>query len=116
MPDRYPTHVAGWFTLPLLRVRVLGSSMAPTVRPGDRLLVARWARWHVGSVVALPDPRAPERVLIKRVRAIDAGGVDVRGDNEAASTDTRTFGLVAPSKVAGRVVYRYLPADRAGRI
>ena len=90
--------------------------MSPTFAPGDRLLVARWARWGVGSVVALPDPRAPERMLIKRVHSQGPDGVDVRGDNEAASTDSRTFGLLSRSRIAGRVVYRYLPPESTGRV
>ncbi|MGI8754166.1 MAG: nickel-type superoxide dismutase maturation protease [Acidimicrobiales bacterium] len=103
----------GW---PFFRVRVAGASMVPTFEPGHRLVVARWSRWGVGSIVALPDPRAPERMLIKRVRSMSPGGVDVRGDNPDASTDSRSFGPVPSSWIAGRVVYRYLPADVAGRV
>lgn len=103
----------GW---PFFRVSVAGSSMVPTLLPGHRLLVSRWSPWDVGSIVALPDPRLPERMLVKRVRSRGGDGVEVRGDNEDASTDSRTFGPVPPSWIAGRVVYRYLPADLAGRV
>jgi inner membrane protease subunit 1 len=41
--------------------------------------------------------------------------VDVRGDNEAASTDSRHFGPVPRRAVRGRVLYRYGPPARAGR-
>ena len=103
----------GW---PLFRIRVIGTSMIPAFEPGQRLLVLRGARWRVGSVVALPDPRVPERMLVKRVHSQGRGGIVVRGDNETASTDSRTFGVVPPPAIAGRVVYRYFPADVAGRV
>jgi nickel-type superoxide dismutase maturation protease len=101
--------------------------MAPSLRPGDRLLVAvrpRWLpgwvvpRWWIspGQVVAVEDPRDPRRVLVKRVRAVDAaaGTLEVLGDAPAASTDSRTFGPVPRSSVVGRAVYRYAPAARRG--
>jgi hypothetical protein len=67
-------------------------------------------------VVAVPDPRQPDRLLIKRVRSVAPDArVDVRGDNEAASTDSRHFGPVPRRAVRGRVLYRYAPPARAGR-
>lgn len=101
------------------RVVVEGRSMAPALEPGDRLLVVRLPRrWPLrrGDVVALPDPRAPDRLLVKRVSAVSAGRVTVAGDNGAESTDSTTFGPVHRSEVWGRVCYRYAPAPRAGRI
>ena len=89
--------------------------MCPTLRPGDRVLVLR-RRARAGDVIALRDPRLPERVIVKRVHAVVDGELDVRGDNDVASTDSRTFGTVTPRSVLGRVVYRYAPAARAGRV
>src|SRR4051812_31648916 len=100
------------------RVRFLvvdGDSMRPAIEPGDRLLVLR-LRPRVGDVVALRDPRERTRVIVKRVAAIDATGVDVRGDNAAASTDSRAFGRIDARDVLGRAVYRYAPSTRAGRV
>jgi nickel-type superoxide dismutase maturation protease len=95
--------------------------MTPTLLPGDRLLVAagpaRWARRPaVGSVVAVRDPRRPDRILVKRVAAVDgaAGTCTVAGDNPPASTDSRQFGPVPLAGVVGRVVYRYGPPGRTG--
>jgi nickel-type superoxide dismutase maturation protease len=104
----------------LRRVEVAGDSMLPALAPGDRLLVLRhprW-RWRVGQVAALRDPRHPEAaaLLVKRVAAVTPGGVDVRGDHPAASTDSRTFGPVPPALMVGPVLYRYWPGERAGRI
>ncbi len=93
--------------------------MAPSLEPGDRLLVVRLARrWPVrpGDVVALSDPRTPDRLLVKRVSAVGAGRVTVLGDNPAESTDSRSFGPVARAEVWGRACYRYAPFARAGRV
>lgn len=103
------------------RVEVAGDSMAPTLLPGDRLLVVRWptplAPWPApGQVVAVHDPRDPARVLVKRVGTVDRvrGTVEVLGDDPGASTDSREFGLVPRSLVVGPAVYRYAPPGRVG--
>src|SRR5579863_4076563 len=51
------------------RVVVEGTSMLPTLAPGDRLVLVRCARPAPGDLVAVPDPRDPARVLVKRVAA-----------------------------------------------
>jgi nickel-type superoxide dismutase maturation protease len=96
------------------RVVVAGPSMLPAFRPGDRLVVVPVGRLAPGDVVALVDPVDAGRLLVKRVRLVAGDTVDVRGDNEAASTDSRDFGAVPATSLVGRVVYRYHPADRAG--
>jgi nickel-type superoxide dismutase maturation protease len=101
------------------RVEVTGGSMAPALLEGDRLVVVA-PPWRMvpapGDVVALPDPRAPDRLLVKRVAAVDRsrGTVEVLGDAPHASTDSRVFGPVPLASVAGRAVYRYAPPGRSG--
>jgi len=117
--------------LPFLRLQVAGESMVPTLLPGDRVLVLRGLgplrpAIHVGDLVALVDPRAPgprgsggvprERLMVKRVAGCDSSRVVVRGDNEAASTDSRHFGPVDSGAIRGRVIYRYHPEGRRGRL
>lgn len=97
-------------------VVVRGRSMAPTLLPGERLLVTRLDRApRVGEIVTAPDPREPERELVKRVTSVDAGGVRLRGDNPAFSTDARVFGAIPTERVAWRVVARIWPPRRIGR-
>ncbi|MGI8684713.1 MAG: nickel-type superoxide dismutase maturation protease [Acidimicrobiales bacterium] len=99
---------------PVRRVAVVGESMLPTLRPGDRVLAVRPTRPRRGDLVVVRDPRQPDRLLVKRVATVGAGGVVVLGDSPRSSTDSRTFGPV--TTVRGRVVYRYAPSGRAGRL
>ena len=103
---------------PLRRVEVHGDSMRPGLEEGDRLLVLGWGHPRPGDVVAVVDPRDAERVLVKRLTSVDPGDkrVTVAGDNPAASTDSRTFGPVDADLVLGRVIYRYWPEGRRGRL
>lgn len=116
------------------RVEVRGHSMAPTLAPGDRLLVRRLLRTprrlRADDLVVLADPRDPSRPLVKRVAALPgqlarAGGavlaagpdsIVVLGDHPGASTDSRSYGPVDLAAVRGRVWYRYAPPERAGRL
>jgi nickel-type superoxide dismutase maturation protease len=96
-------------------VEVRGRSMAPTLVPGDRLLVVR-ARPRFGDVALATDPREPSRELVKRVARIDARGIQLRGDNPLASTDARVFGSLPAAAVSWRAVVRYWPPARFGPI
>ena len=96
-------------------VEVRGRSMAPTLLPGDRLLVARLPP-RPGDVVLAADPRAPGRELVKRVARLDGGAIGLRGDNLSASTDGRAFGAVPSAAVEWRAICRYWPLDRIGLI
>lgn len=93
---------------------VTGESMLPAFRPGDRLLVGPAWLVKAGVVVALADPRNPDRLMVKRVSACAGGLVEVLGDNPPASTDSRHFGAVPRRALVGRVIYRYGPPERAG--
>lgn len=98
-------------------LEVRGRSMLPTLHPGDRLLAARLRRApRPGEIVLAADPRDPSRELVKRVIAADASGVRLGGDNAAFSTDARAFGAVPAHAVRWRVVARYWPVRRIGRL
>jgi nickel-type superoxide dismutase maturation protease len=93
--------------------------MLPTLRPGDWLLVDpdayRRAAPDPGDIVVVPDPRQPERLLVKRVAAVGSDGqVELRGDHAAESTDSRAFGPVPAASVQGRAWARYWPPRRWG--
>ena len=99
------------------RVEVTGPSMIPTLVPGDRLLVVPPARpLRRGDLVAFRDPEERSRLLLKRVESVSPSGVQVRGDNEGASRDSRDFGDVPYDAVVGVAFYRYHPRERAGAL
>lgn len=107
--------LAVWAARNLDVVEVQGRSMAPTLLPGDRLLVGRLPA-RPGDVVLAADPRDPERELIKRVASVGPRGIELRGDNPAFSTDARVFGAVPLESARWRALLRYGPRARIGRV
>ncbi len=94
--------------------RIVGPSMSPTVRHGDRLLVRRICSAdgvRPGDVVLARFPSRPQLLVVKRVRRAVPGGHWVEGDNTFVTDDSRAFGTAV---VVGRVVARLTP--RPGRL
>ncbi|MEV0591388.1 signal peptidase I [Nonomuraea cavernae] len=116
---------------------VAGFSMAPTLHPGDRLLVRRasLSRLKVGDIVVVePDarmtgPRPGTGYVIKRLAAVPGdpvpehvpspsnaqvppGWMAILGDNPDASRDSRDYGLVAQERLVGVVVRAIGTSDR----
>lgn len=96
------------------RLAVDGVSMVPTLAPGDRVVALRWPRLEAGDLVAVVEPDSGGRILVKRVATLMAETIEVIGDNEGASRDSRTIGPISRRDVVGRVVYRYQPREAAG--
>lgn len=94
---------------PLSAVAVDGDSMAPTLQPGDLLLVARTARILPGDLIMARRPDRPGLLLVKRVLGRERGGWWIEGDNPAGSDDSRLFGPLPGECVLGRVLFRYWP-------
>lgn len=103
-------------------VEVRGDSMAPSLLPGELLLVERVTlalrRPRAGEVVLAGDPREPGRELVKRVAAYDprTGLVDLRGDAPERSADSRTFGSIPVGEIRWRAALRYWPPQRWRRL
>ena len=103
-------------------VEVTGHSMAPTLLPGDRLLVEsstlRRRPPRPGEIVLASDPRQPSRELVKRIGHVDAGSrsVELTGDALDASTDSRAFGPVDLGELRWRVAARVWPPGRIGPV
>ena len=60
--------------LPLTRIRIVGPSMAPTLRNGDWWLVRRTARVRPGDVALIVHPHRPGLLLVKRIERAEDGG------------------------------------------
>jgi hypothetical protein len=95
--------------------------MQPALEPGDWLMVDPDAFAgrppRQGELVLAPDPRAPERLLIKRVAATAPdGSLELLGDAPDQSTDSRIFGSVPAAEVRGKPWFRYWPPRRIGRL
>ncbi|MGH2377810.1 MAG: S26 family signal peptidase [Candidatus Limnocylindria bacterium] len=106
-----------WLRRRLLVVDVVGTSMSPTLTPGDRLLCAKSDSIWLGAIV-VRRPEAGARVstyLIKRVLALPGerrGGTTIplgycwlEGDSPT-SVDSRSFGPVSIGELAAVAVAR----------
>lgn len=91
---------------PFSRFTVFGTSMLPTLKPGQDVLVFNWAylfsKPKVGDIVII---RKNGKEMVKRIQKCHGRSVFVIGDNKKESTDSRDFGLVLRSEIVGKVVY-----------
>lgn len=92
---------------------VRGRSMLPTLREGDRLLLAYAVLPAVGRLGAV---RLPDGVVaVKRLQLVDDDGYWFGRDNPSEGLDSWTFGRASrPEEVLGRVLIRLWP--RPGRL
>jgi nickel-type superoxide dismutase maturation protease len=115
---------AGWAFLRTRpsRVAIEGPSMAPTLLPGDWVLVVTPRSYRRGDVVVVEHPGRPGYEMVKRLTALpgDTVGDRILGDDEhwvegdfaQASTDSRTFGPVTRDELRARAVLVYWPPGR----
>ena len=99
---------------PLWRVAVAERSMEPALHPGDWLVVyrtitpARPPHVRPGQIVVARHPGLPGLLIVKRAARRQRGGWWLESDNPAAgAVDSRAFGVVSPSLIEGRVLWRY---------
>ncbi|MER5646481.1 S26 family signal peptidase [Streptosporangium sp. NPDC002524] len=128
----------------LVVLSVSGPSMAPALRPGDRVLVRRTPgeRLRTGDIVVVEeagpcrpgDPTGSSRWVVKRVAAVPGDPepaylpswartparvvpprhIVLLGDNAEASRDSRHFGAVRTDRVLGVVLLRLGGRSAAG--
>jgi nickel-type superoxide dismutase maturation protease len=95
--------------LPFGLADVVGPSMAPTLQPGDQLVVHYGAPVRPGDVVVLRHPMQQDLLIVKRVMERRDGGWWVLGDNPFAENDSREFGTVPDDFVLARARVRLRP-------
>lgn len=78
--------------------------MAPTLAPGEFVLVDRRRVASIGDVVVARHPGDHDLLVIKRVSGIQSDGrLTLASDNPSAGTDSRVWGPVDPDRVEGVV-------------
>jgi signal peptidase I len=95
-------------------VKVSGSSMAPSYKDGDWLLVSWFPAGLapsvgdriLGKVVVVEREERPGIFLVKRLQKSHGGIYWVQGDNDE-STDSRTWGWIPANEIIGVVRFRY---------
>jgi mitochondrial inner membrane protease subunit 1 len=109
------------------RVEVRGSSMLPSLSPGDWALAVAASRFRRGDVVVVEHPARPGFEMVKRLVALPgdltpsgrALGPDefwIEGDRAENSTDSRSFGPVRRENLKARVGLVYWPFQRRRRL
>jgi nickel-type superoxide dismutase maturation protease len=104
------------------RIEIQGSSMAPTLVPGDWALAVSGRRTRAGQVVVVEHPGRPGYEMVKRVMALPGEPVGERtlsddeywieGDNADESTDSRHFGPIRGQHLKAQVLLVYWPRER----
>ena len=87
--------------------------MTPLLQPGDEILIApkayRRSPPDLNDIVVARRPDRLDLRIIKRVTAVgEDGSCFLKGDNLPESTDSRSFGWVAPEHILGQVACRFL--------
>jgi nickel-type superoxide dismutase maturation protease len=104
------------------RVAIEGVSMAPTLLPGDWVLVVSPEHLEREDVVVVEHPDRPGYEIVKRLvgvpgdeigdRVLDEDEYWVEGDFAAHSTDSRSFGPVGRAQLKAKAVLIYWPLER----
>jgi nickel-type superoxide dismutase maturation protease len=83
---------------------VSGDSMSPTLNDGDVVLIDYKARFAAGDIVLARHPYKKSVRILKRIERIDEQDrFWLVGDNQAESSDSRTFGAVSKADLLGKV-------------
>jgi signal peptidase I len=104
------------------RVAIEGVSMAPTLLPGDWVLVVSPERFEREDVVVVEHPQRAGYEVVKRVVGVPGDEIDgrvlaaneywVEGDFAQRSTDSRSFGPVSRESLKAKAVLIYWPLER----
>lgn len=90
------------------RLRVVGSSMLPLLKPGEEILIDPYIYRHsspkINDIVVIFHPHQPNMAIVKRITSIASDGkFFLLGDNQAQSTDSRHWGTINQTKIVAKV-------------
>ena len=81
--------------------------MLPTLREGDLVIYRPLKEGDKQSlqdcIVVAKDPLDQNNLIVKRVHREEHLGIELRGDNQLKSIDSRQFGLVNRTRLCGIV-------------
>ena len=101
------TEIGRWALGKRWRFRVVGSSMLPTLKTGEDVLVVpvqKTTKLSPGDVVICLHPLTPHLRMVKRISEVFYdGSCYVLSDNTAEGTDSRSFGVLDRALIVGRV-------------
>ena len=80
--------------------KVRGESMAPTLMPGDYMIIIKARTLRPGFVVLVDHPKYG--TIVKRVKSIENDEISLEGDGPD-STSTEAMGSIHVKAVRGRV-------------
>ena len=83
---------------PIVRFKIHGHSMEPTIKNGSFVLVNKWATPKVGNVIAFEHSG---KVMIKRITRIQKRKYFVEGDNK---NDSLKIGAITKEQIIGKVI------------
>lgn len=87
----------------LLRFKVSGHSMEPTLKEGQEILVSSlpylFTGPKVGQIIAF---KQGDKFIVKRIKKVIGDRLWVLGDNKNDSTD---FGWIERKRIIGKVIY-----------
>jgi nickel-type superoxide dismutase maturation protease len=109
------------------RVEIRGTSMLPSLSPGDWALAVSALRYRRGNVVVVEHPARPGFEMVKRLvavpgdltpdgRVLEPDEFWIEGDRPERSTDSRSFGPVRREHLKARVRLVYWPLERRRRL
>lgn len=91
----------------LLKFKILGHSMEPEIRSGQKVIVSNlpyfFKKPKVNDIVAV---EYKKEVLIKRITRLNSNEVFIQGDNQKDSLDSKRFGFINRNKILGKVIYK----------
>ncbi len=79
--------------------------MSPTLEHGDIIFYKSASldveKLDTGSIVIISNPLNQKQLLIKRINGIRDRGIELIGDNEEHSRDSRHFGFININNIEG---------------